>query len=86
MLNVPCAQCTVQERLVCSGDVPCLAQEEQGSGPLHPEQLPPPYLPGVVGTQFTGSLKEGWIWALKWRFTASPTQILCFWIMYAILS
>jgi hypothetical protein len=23
------AQCTVQERLVCSGGVPCLAQEEQ---------------------------------------------------------
>jgi hypothetical protein len=35
------AQCTVQERLVCSGDVPCLAHMEQGSGPLHPEHLPP---------------------------------------------
>ncbi len=30
------AQCTVQERLVCSGDVPCLAQEEQGFGPSPP--------------------------------------------------
>jgi hypothetical protein len=35
------AQCTVQERLVCGGDVPCLAHMEQGSGPLHPEHLPP---------------------------------------------
>jgi hypothetical protein len=35
------AQSTVQERLVCSGDVPCLPQEEQGSSPLHPEHLPP---------------------------------------------
>jgi hypothetical protein len=35
------AQCTVQERLVCSGDVPCLAHMEQGPGPLHPEHLPP---------------------------------------------
>jgi hypothetical protein len=47
---------------------------------------PPPYLSGVVGTQFTGGLQEGWIWTVKWRFAASPTQILCFWIMYAILS
>jgi hypothetical protein len=80
------AQCTVQERLVCSGDVPCLAQEEQGSGPSTLSTYPPPYLPGVVGTQFTGSLQEGWIWTVKWRFVASPAQILCFWIMYAILS
>ena len=80
------AKCTMQERLVCCGDVPCLAHMEQGSGPLHPEHLPPPYLPGVMGTQFTGSLLEGWIWTVKWRFAASPTQILCFWIMYAILS
>ncbi len=29
------AQCTVQERLVYYGDVPCLAHMEQGSGPLH---------------------------------------------------
>jgi hypothetical protein len=35
------AQCTVQERLVSGGDVPCLAHMEQGSGPLHPEHLPP---------------------------------------------
>ncbi len=26
---------------MCSGDVPCLAHMEQGSGPLHPEHLPP---------------------------------------------
>jgi hypothetical protein len=30
------AQCTVQGRLVCSGDVPCVAQEEQGFGPSPP--------------------------------------------------
>jgi hypothetical protein len=30
------ARCTVQKRLLCSGDVPCLAQEEQGPGPLGP--------------------------------------------------
>ncbi len=53
---------------------------------------PPPWAPTplplawVVGTQFTGSLQEGWIWRVKCRFAASPTQILCFWIMYAILS
>ncbi len=47
---------------------------------------PPPYLPGVMGTQFTSSLPEGWTWTVEWRFTASPTGILCFWIMYAILS
>jgi hypothetical protein len=34
------AQCTVQERLVCCGDVPCLAHMEQGSDPLHSEHLP----------------------------------------------
>jgi hypothetical protein len=34
------AQCTVQERLVCCGDVPCLAHMEQGSGPLHSEHPP----------------------------------------------
>ncbi len=35
------AQCAVQERLVCCGDVPCLAHMEQGSGPLYSEHLPP---------------------------------------------
>jgi hypothetical protein len=33
-----------------------VAQEEQGFGPFHPEHLPPPHLPGVVGTQFTSNL------------------------------
>ncbi len=46
---------------------------------------PPSYLPGVMGTQFTGSLQEGWTWTVEWRFTASPTQILWFRIMYVIL-
>jgi hypothetical protein len=80
------AQCTVQQELVCGGDVPCLAHMEQGSSPLHPEHLPSLPLGWVVETQFTGSLQEGWIWTVKWRFAASPSQILCFWIMYAILS
>jgi hypothetical protein len=35
------AQCTMQERSVCCRDVPCLAHMELGSGPLHPEHLPP---------------------------------------------
>ncbi len=34
------AQCTMQERLECCGDVSCLAHMEQGSGPLHSEHLP----------------------------------------------
>jgi hypothetical protein len=41
-----------------------------------------PDLPGVMGTQFTSSLKEGWIWAVEWRFATSPTQILSSRIMY----
>jgi hypothetical protein len=35
------ARCTMQERSVCCRDVPCLAHMELGSGPLHPEHLPP---------------------------------------------
>ena len=35
------AQCTMQKRSVCCRDVPCLAHVELGSGPLHPEHLPP---------------------------------------------
>ncbi len=35
------AQCTMQERSVCCRDVPFLAHMELGSGPLHPEHLPP---------------------------------------------
>jgi hypothetical protein len=31
----------MQERSVCCRDVPCLAHMELGSGPLHPEHLPP---------------------------------------------
>ncbi len=54
------AQCTMQERLVCSRDVPWVAQEEQGSGPFHPEHIPPPHLPGILGAQFTSNLGPGW--------------------------
>ncbi len=66
------AQCTMQERSVCSRDVPCLAHMELGSVPLHPAPTPPPYLPGVMGTQFTGSLQEGWTWTVDWRFQQIP--------------
>jgi hypothetical protein len=44
------AQCTVQERLVCSGDVPCLAHMEQDLAPSTLSACPPPCLPGVAGT------------------------------------
>jgi hypothetical protein len=42
MLNVLCKRdwCVVEMYL------PCLAQEEQGSGHLHPQHLPLPHLPG----------------------------------------
>ncbi len=39
------AQCTVQERLVCGADVPCLAHMEQGSDPSTLSTYPPP--PGL---------------------------------------
>jgi hypothetical protein len=35
------AQCTMKERPVCCGGVPCLDHMEEGPGPLHPENLPP---------------------------------------------
>ncbi len=52
------AQCTVQKRLLCSGDVPCVAYEKQGFGPST-LSMPPPHLPGVLGTQFTSNLDQG---------------------------
>jgi hypothetical protein len=78
--------------VLCKGDQ-CAAEMYPAwpiwSWDLAPSTLstcPPRYLPGVMGTQFTGSLQEGWTWTVEWSFAASPTQILCFWIMYAILS
>jgi hypothetical protein len=44
---------------------------------------PHPYLPGVMGTQSTSSLQQGWTWTVEWTFTTSPTQNLWSWIMYA---
>jgi hypothetical protein len=70
------AQCTMQERLVCCGDVPCLAHMERGSGPLHSEHLPLSLSAWGLGTQLTSSLQEGWTWTVEWRFATSPTQIL----------
>ncbi len=76
----------MQERSVCCRDVPWLAHMELGTGPLHPGQLLPSLSAWDNGTQFTGSLQEGWTWTVEWRFAASPTQILWFRIMYVILS
>jgi hypothetical protein len=53
------------KEILYRGDVPCVAQEEQGFGPSTLSTYPPPHLPGVVGTQFTGSLQEGWTWTAK---------------------
>jgi hypothetical protein len=50
----------MQEGLVCSRDVPWVGQEEQGFGPFHPEHLPPPHSPGILGTQLTSNLGPGW--------------------------
>ncbi len=76
--------------VLCKGDQ--CAAEMYPAWPIWSWDLAPstlsthPYLPRVMGTQFTGSLQEGWTWTVEWRFAASPTQILCFWIMYTILS
>jgi hypothetical protein len=42
-------QCTEQERLVCSGDVPCVTQEEQGFGPSTLSTYPLPIHLGYWG-------------------------------------
>ncbi len=84
-------KCTVMLDVLCERDwcvvemYPVWPMWSRDLAPSTLSTYPPPYLPGEVGTQFTGSLQEGWIWTVKWRFAASPTQILCFWIMYAIL-
>jgi hypothetical protein len=31
-----------------------------GIGPLHPERIPPPHLPEVLGDQFISNLGPGW--------------------------
>jgi hypothetical protein len=41
------AQCTVQKRLLCSGDVPCVAQEEQGFGSSSLSIYPSPFTWGI---------------------------------------
>jgi hypothetical protein len=75
------AQCTVQERLVCSGDVPCVAQEEQGSGPLHPEHLPPSPSTWGSGDSVYWSPSRRMDLGSEVEFAASPAQVLCLWIM-----
>ncbi len=80
MLNVLC------KRDWCIVEYPVWPMCSRDLAPSTLSTYPPLYLPGVVGTQFTGSLQEGWIWTVKWRFAASLSQILCFWIMHAILS
>ncbi len=54
------AQCTMQERLVCSRDVPWVAQEERGFGPSTLSTYPFPIYLGAVGTQFTSNLGPRW--------------------------
>ncbi len=76
------AQSTMQERLVCCRDVPCLVHMEQGSGPLHLSTFPPPYLPEVMGTKSTSSLQQGWTWTGERTLATSPTQNLWSRIMY----
>ncbi len=53
-----CAQCAMQEGLVCWKDVPSLAHMEQGPGPFHPEHLPPSLSAWVLGTQSTSSSQQ----------------------------
>jgi hypothetical protein len=55
-----CAQCAMLEKSVYCRDAPCLAHMEQGPGPLHPEHLPLPYLPGYWGLSLLVALiKDG---------------------------
>jgi hypothetical protein len=59
-------KCIVGLNVLCKRDwcvvemYPVWLKRSRDLAPLHPEHLPPPHLPGVVGTQFTGSLQEGW--------------------------
>jgi hypothetical protein len=49
------------EGLVCSGDVPCVTQEEQGFGPPPLSTYPLPiYLRYLVGAQYISNLGPGW--------------------------
>jgi hypothetical protein len=71
-----CAQCAMQKRSMCCRDVPCLTHMEQGTGPLHPEHLPPSFSAWVLGTQSTSSPQQGWTWTVEWTLASSPTQNL----------
>ncbi len=53
------AQCTVQKRLLCSGDVPCVAQEEQGFGPSTLSTYPLPIYLGYWGLSLPATLDQG---------------------------
>jgi hypothetical protein len=62
------AQCTMQKDQ-------CIVEMYPGwpiwSRDLVPSTLstyPPPYLPGVMGTQFTSSLQEEWTRTVEWRY------------------
>jgi hypothetical protein len=51
----------MQEELVCSGDVPCVTQEEQGFGPSTLSTYPfPIYLRYLLGAQFISHLGPEW--------------------------
>jgi hypothetical protein len=52
-----CAQCAMQEKLVCCRDIPWLAPVEQEPDLLHPGHPP-------LETQSTSSSQQGWIWTV----------------------
>jgi hypothetical protein len=70
------AQCTMQERWCVVEMYPVWPIWSRDLAPSTQSTYPSPYLPGVMGTQFTSSLQEGWTWTVEWRFATSPTQIL----------
>jgi hypothetical protein len=75
-------KCIAMLNVLCKRDQ-CVAEMYPAwpiwSWDLAPSTLstyPPPYLLGVMGTQFTSSLQEGWTWTVEWRLATSQTQIL----------
>ncbi len=84
-------KCTVGLNVLCKRDwcvvemYPVWPKWSRDLAPSTLSTYPPPHLPGVVGTQFTGSIQEGWTWTVKWRVADSPASTPCSWIMYVIL-
>jgi hypothetical protein len=59
---------------------------ELGSGPLYPEHLPPSLSAWGNGNSVYWQPSRRMVLDSGVEIRSSPTQILCFWIMYAILS